>query len=240
MINVVLNDPSVFPSITSPAIEYLDASSLIQDHANIFLACEGGHVFFIAQGAGFYEGQANFIEGYRGAYALAATRDALASMFLGTDCMTVNMRIPEPNKAAGVFAERLGAVREFDRQSVWATHTGLAGMSFRTLRYVDWVRRANGLETDGKAFVKAFIDERSRLGANGDFPDHDNCVFRHVGAMAAMLYAGQLEKAIWLYNQFACLAGLAPVALISASQGLVEIDGTLLKFVDGAFKALRI
>ena len=75
-INRILNDPSVFPDISIPDQKPFDVTPLIGDPRFCFIRAEGGVIAFSPDaefGSGIYEFHTNFLEGYRGKYAIDAS-----------------------------------------------------------------------------------------------------------------------------------------------------------------------
>ena len=244
-VNAVLNAPGVFEHLAIPQLERLDCAAILEHELNVALVCEGGAFLFFCHAPGIYDVCVAFLPGWRGAYAAMATQQARDFMFLETDCMALTMRVPVDNKAPRHLARRFGARLEFHRNDVWPIKGAggkdwLVGMSYFSIRYEDWVLSADGLIEAGRAFIDHLFGERKRLGALDQFHDQDLENPRFIGAFAKMAYAGQLDKAVILYNRFAVLALLPPIALVSRSPAMVEVGGTLIQIKDGSFKAILL
>lgn len=105
-LNRVINDPSVFPDVALGCKEALDAARLLANPRNHFLANEFGGFLFLDRGDGLYEAHAQFLPAGRGKWAQQCAREALAFMFLGTDCMEVSAFCP--NRKVVGFVRGIG------------------------------------------------------------------------------------------------------------------------------------
>ena len=238
-IDEVLNDPNVYPDIALPGEEKLASGALIGDQRNVFLACEGGHAFFVPRGLGIYETMVNFKEGYRGSHALDAMRQAARWMFTRTDCLRMDIRIPATNLGAAWMAREVGATREFIRSDCWVTHDGSRmGMSFWTLNYQDWARSFDGFRQSGVWFFNRMVDECERL-KRPMMVRPDDYVIDRLGALAEMLIGGQIDKGVWLYNQFAILAALPLFTVVSHIPPLIDTPIALLQIGDDSFRIVK-
>ena len=241
-LNVILNDPDVYPEISVPAIKEFDVTGVVADFGNILLMADGGGILFCQHEPGIYEVHTNFLPDYRGRVAIRASLAAYRWMFTHTDCMIIHTRVPGPNKAAHKFCRIVGATLEFERKSVWPTNDGLVDLGFYSLRYDDWVRKTPDLMNSGQAFHDRLEQERVRL--NHPVPIHpdEDCHNLHVGACAEMIYSGQPEKAVVLYNRWAHLVGFncyKPISLVSKSPLLIDIAQALLQIGDGDFEVVK-
>lgn len=241
-INPILNHPSVFPSIVIPGIEKFDVSDVVDDPKNVLLMTEGGGILFYQIEPGIYDIHTNFLPEYRGRHAIRASLEAYRWMFTRTDCMVLTTRVPENNKAAHKFCSIVGATLEFVREKVWPTNESMIDLSFYSLRYDDWVRKTPNLMKSGQAFHDRLEAERVRL--NHPVPIHpdEECHNLHVGACAEMIYGGQPEKGVVLYNRWCAFVGFnvyKPVSLISKSPMVIDIAQALLLIGDNDFKVLK-
>lgn len=238
-INPILNHPSVFPFISIPGLEKIDATDLLANPSNVLLMANGGGIMFCQSEPGIYEVHTNFLPEYRGRNAIKVSQDAYKWMFDHTDCMVLQTRVPAFNKAADLFCKIVGATKEFERKAVWPTKNGDVDMSFWSLRYEDWVRKADGMQEAGHAFHQKLESERIRHGVDEPLHADEDCHDRYVGACVKMIYAGQPEKAIVLYNRFARFSGYGQISLIAKSPLVVDIGDALLQVGDRDFKVIK-
>jgi hypothetical protein len=223
----------VFPAITAPGLERLSCAGLIADTRNAFFAVEGGHVFFVASPeAGTCDAFANFVAGARGRYALDAIREALGWLFLRSEFIRANVRIPLKDSAAKYIAARAGFSNEFFRMA------GSDWLTFWTLDYDRWFADSDRLAEIGAQFVARLRAESERSGRlPGPLPDA--CVYSRAGALFEMLRAGQLQKGVFLYNRFAVLAGLPPIAFVSQKPPMIDTPEGLLLITGDTFKMVK-
>jgi hypothetical protein len=238
-VNPILNHPQVLPLITIPGIETIDIAPLITDPRNVFLMAKGGCIGFCIQEPGLYEVHTNFLPEHRGRNAIRASLAAYRWMFTHTDCMGLQTRVPAFNKVAAWFCTFVGATREFERKAVWPTKDGLVDMSFWSLRYEDWVRKTPALNASGHAFHVRLEAERIRHGVQNPLHADEDCHDRYVGACVEMIYGGQPEKAVVLYNRWAAFAGYGPIRLVARSPLVIDIADALLQAGDGDFKVIK-
>lgn len=240
-INPILNDPDVYASIMVPGLERFDATSLVTDPRNVLLMAEGGGILFCQHEPGIYEVHTNFLSAHRGRAAIIASLEAYRWMFTRTDAMILLTRVPAPNKAANKFCRIVGATLEFERKSVWPTNDGNVDLNFYALRYDDWVRKTPDLMKSGQAFHDRLETERERLDHPTPIHPDEDCHNLHVGACAEMIYGGQPEKAVVLYNRWARFVGFncyKPIALVSKSPVLIDISQAILQIGEGDFKVI--
>lgn len=227
-INPILNHPAVLPFVTVPGVDKLDATQLLADPANVLLVAEGGGILFIAVEPGIYEVHTNFLPDHRGRHAIRASLDAYRWMFTRTDCMVLQSYVPAFNKATELFCRLIHATREFERKAVWPSPDGPVDLSFWSIRYEDWVRRTDGLIESGKAFHARLDAEYARHGKKPHAHPDEDCHDRYVGICAEMIYGGQPDKAVILYNRWARFSGYGPIALISRSPIVIDIGEAVL------------
>ena len=247
-INPILNDPSVFEAIKLPGMQPdIDMSAIISNPLNVLLMAEGGGIIFAQPqvgvnepSGGIYDVHTAFLESHRGRHAIRASREAYRWMFTHTDCMILQTRVPSFNKAAETFCRMVGATLEFTRKGTWPIEPQPADMSYWTLKYEDWVRGASCLITSGRAFHARLDEEFARHRALHDNHPDEECHDRYVGVCAEMIYGGQPEKAVVLYNRFARFSGYAQIALVARSPLIIDIGTALLLIEDRSFKVIQV
>jgi hypothetical protein len=161
-------------------------------------------------------------------------------MFTHTDCMVLLTKAPAFNRAVITFAPLLGWKFEFERKEIWPTESGPVDMSYFSFPYDKWVRTAPDLVATGRAFHARLDEEFARHRALHETQPDEECHDRYVGACAEMIYGGQPEKAVVLYNRFARLAGYAPISMVSRAPLLINIGSALLMFDGDNFKAIQV
>ena len=241
-INPILNDPDVFPLIALPGQERIDVTELVADQRNVLLMADGGGILFAQQEPGIYEAHVNFLKAYRGQNAINETIAACRWMFMHTDCLTLLARAPMHFPAIARLCKAIGGTCEFSRSNLWPLRDGtFSDVEFWALRYDDWVRQADGLIGFGHAFNMRLIDEFSRLGAAWEVPPiNDNAQETRIGACAEMIYGGQPEKAVILYNRWARWAWRNTISLVARDPIIVDIGDAVLMFGEKDFKVLKV
>lgn len=240
-INPILNDPSVFDAIKLPGMApEIDVAPIISNPNNVLLMAEGGGIMFIQIEPGIYEVHTSFLEKYRGSNAIKASLEAYRWMFTHTDCMILQTKVPAFNRGADKFCRIVGATKDFERKSIWLTDKGPVDMSYWTLRYEDWLRKTPALMASGKVFHARLEDEFARHGADDENHPDEDCHDLHVGVCVEMIYAGQPEKAIVLYNRWAAFAGYGLISLIAKAPMLIDIGSAILQVTNDSFKVIKI
>jgi len=240
-INPILNDSSVFEAIKLPGMKPdIDMSAIVSNPLNVLLVSEGGGIIFAQAEPGIYDVHTSFLENHRGRHAIRASREAYRWMFTHTDCMILQTRVPAFNKAAEAFCKMVGATLEFTRKGSWPIEPEPADMSYWSLKYEDWVRSASCLVASGRAFHQRLDEEFARHKALHEKHPDEECHDRYVGACAEMIYAGQPEKAVVLYNRFARFSGYATISMVSRSPLLIDIGSALLLVEDSSFKVIQV
>jgi hypothetical protein len=246
-INPILNDSSVFESIKLPGIAAgdMDVTEFVSNPLNVLLMAEGGGIIFVQPkvgnnepSGGIYDVHTSFLENHRGSHAIRASREAYRWMFTHTDCMILQTRVPSFNKAAATFCRMVGATLEFTRKNAWPTEPP-ADMSYWSLKYEDWVRNASCLIASGRAFHTHLDEEFARHKALHDNHPDEECHDRYVGACAEMIYGGQPEKAVVLYNRWARFAGYGTIAMVSRSPLLIDIGSALLMIENDNYRVIQ-
>lgn len=244
-INPILNDPHVFESIKLPGIEPagIDVREIVENPRNVLLVAEGGGIIFAQSEPGIYDVHTAFLKPKRksegGPHIRNVCLAAYRWMFLSTDCMVLQTRMPAFNRAAIVFAPLVGWQMEFERKAVWPTADGAADMSYFSMRYEDWARREDRLVEAGGAFHRRLDEEFARHGVALDNHPDDEAHDRYVGACMEMVKSGQPEKAVVLYNRWAHFAGYGPIAFVSRSPLLIDIGTALLMVEHDNFKVIQ-
>jgi hypothetical protein len=240
-INPILNDPSVFAAIKLPGMKPdIDMSAIVSNPLNVLMMTEGGGIIFAQAEPGIYDVHTSFLENHRGRHAIRASREAYRWMFTHTDCMILQTRVPAFNKAAETFCRLVGATLEFTRKGSWPIEPEPADMTYWSLKYEDWARDAPTLVASGRSFHKRLDEEFAHHKALHENHPDEECHDRYVGACAEMIYGGQPEKAVVLYNRFARFSGYATISMVSRSPLLIDIWSALLLVEDSSFKVIQV
>jgi hypothetical protein len=242
-INPIVNDPSVFKYVAVEGMESLDLTPIVADKRNVLLMGDHGGILCCWLADGTYEVHTNFLKAERddSRYALYVSRAAYRWMFVNTDCVTLLTRIPGNNRAARIFATMAGWTKEFERENCWSSVSdGIVGMTFCALRYDDWVRKTPELMQSGRAFHDRVATEFERHGRCDEQHADEDCHDLHVGACVEMIYGGQLEKAVILYNRWASFAGYGIIRLVSKIPAVIDIGNALIQITGDTFKVVVV
>lgn len=161
-------------------------------------------------------------------------------MFTHTNCMMLHTRIPTFNKAAEVFCRSVGASLWFERRECWPSSQGNVDCKFFAMSIMEWSRKhPKPLMASGKAFHAHLEEEYARHKfAHDPHPDEDSHDLA-VGLCAEMMYGGEPEKAIILYNRWARVAGYRMISLISRNPLVIDIGEALLHVTGNTFKVME-
>lgn len=162
-------------------------------------------------------------------------------MFTRTDCMSIVTRIPAFNRPAAMAARSVGFVPRFERKAAWPTKDGgSADLRFYELTYADWHAGArDALVLSGVAFHRRLESEMERHGSPEKPHPDEECHDHYVGVCAEMVYGGQPEKGVVLYNRWARWSGYGQIALIARTPLVIDIGTALLLIEDRTFKVLK-
>jgi hypothetical protein len=190
--------------------------------------------------SGIYEIHMNFLEAYRGQYAIEAAIEACRWLFTRTNCMMLVTRVPAFNKSAEVAAKKVGGRLWFERKAIWPTADGPVDVAFYTLTLQEWSQRYPGsLIESGRAFHARLEQEYERHNfVHQPHPDdaaHDLAV----GLCVEMIYGGEAEKGIILYNRWARLAGYAQMNIVSRNPLVIDISEALLHVTGNTFRIIQ-
>jgi Protein of unknown function (DUF2824) len=242
-INRILNDPSVFELISIPDQKPFDVTPILADPRFVFLRTEGGVVAFTPDdepGSGIYEVHTNFLEDYRGEHAIQASLEAYRWMFTHTNCMMLQTRVPAFNKAAEVFCRAVGAWKWFERHEVWPTKHGNVDLTFFAMTIHDWMRKNPlPLIQSGMDFHARLEEEYARYNFVHEPHPQEYSHDLAVGACAEMIYGGEPEKGIILYNRWARVAGYGQINLISRKPLVIDIGEAKLHVTGDSFKVIE-
>lgn len=231
-INRVVNDPSVLSEVALPGQESLDLGPLVSDLRNIVLMTDEGGIVAHWREPGIYEIHTQFTAAYRGIGAVKSVREMVSWLFLQSPAMELQTKIPEVNKAAHSLVQAINGRLEFDRQDAWPLPDGkFCSMDYYTLRYSDWLYApwaAGKLAARGEWFHQkldaAKLAMLSPAESHAADPAHDV----NVGATVEMIFAGEIDKALTLYNRWARFAGYAEVRCISLKPLVIDIQDAVL------------
>lgn len=161
------------------------------------------------------------------------TRDSLSYMFTATDALELCTICPDGNEAASKWADAWGWRQQFRRENCFDLIDERVGASFRALDYATWVTSDPANIALGDVFHTA-----AREVGLADHP-HDPAHEAWVGATLAGCRAGNIGKAISMYNRWARFAGYAEATILSLTPPLVDVGDALVELIDGHIEVLR-
>ncbi len=154
--------------------------------------------------------------------------NAYRVMFTQTDCLGLLAKIPMNGEEAAL-ATLLGWTHQFDSR----------GIGHWELCYNDWIRNTPELMQVGVNFINRLELEFMRHGHTQKIETEPSYLL-HIGALAAMLYTDQMDKAVALYNGWARFADYPQIELKSHSPALLDIGNALLQMTGDSFKVIKI
>lgn len=238
-LNAAGNHPEVFPHLGLPGEPGdLDLSGLVANPANVAMANEHGG--FIAENLGNGTYEVHSLVAPEGRIGLArATAEGLRYLFTATDCMKVVTKVPACNRPAAALARASGFVPVFDRADAWDGPDGVrCAVSYQAITFDQWKCRDGELEVEGHRFHEKLESMKAAAGsALATHPD-DAAHDRAVGAAALMIRAGNVAKAVVLYNEWARFAGYAPISLLSLTPPIIDILDAVVTAHDGEMEIL--
>lgn len=228
--NSVVNDPDVYPDLSSKAGP-IDLTVQLADDRNYCLCGTFGGCLFNYAMPGLYEVHTAVRADGRGEWARALADAVLWWMFINTDAWEIATRVPEGHTAAKALTLRAGMRHDFITTPGAIWRGKLTPMHTYTLHVSEWIRHAEGLVQHGEWLHKRMAEEALRLGVKTPPHDHaDDAHYRYAGACAMMASVGQLTKGVSLYNRWAILARHRPVFMTGAPDA-IRMDLGIMHFV---------
>lgn len=232
LINKVANHDSVRPHLGMRDMGALDFSAAVANPDNVCLVNATGGWIFEKHGPGCYEGHSMFLPEGRGKPMIADAHEAIRWMFSRTDCLELQAKIPDDNRAVKGLAWSVGF------QEVFRMESGPLGpCSFQKITLDRWICRDKSLPVIGQQFHAGLDDAiqggtGKRPGAHPDEEAHD----RAVGAAMMMVLAGNPRKGVWAYNRWARLAGYWPITLLSETPPVLDVRDAIVGVSNGAME----
>jgi hypothetical protein len=230
--NTVLNHPEVHPWTGYDGT--IDITLIAENVNNYVLVNAFGGFIAYNLSPGVYEVHSMFLPEGRGKQLLQFSKECLEYMFTRTDCHTLVTQLPDNNASAISLATMVGFQPYFRREN---TPRGPTAYARYTLD--EWVQDTESLETEGEWFHSNLRSCKECLGSELPDHDHDPSHERAVGAAVKMIKAGNAFKAIDYYNNWAKLAGYAPVELLSFNPVVVDVVDAIVEIRDGQMEVLK-
>jgi hypothetical protein len=229
LIERIVNHPELRKFNAHDGAPPCDAGRYLKAPSFVVLV-DGGCFLAHCVGPCRYSVHTNLLPECRGRDALRVARATMDMVFAGTDTEELYTMVPENNPQAAWFACAMGFRFRFKRERVWRQAGVDHDMRYYSMTVDDWVLRGR-CQDQGIAFHQALHAKAPELEQHAADPVHE-C---YVGAAVEMMKAGQLVKAISLYNRFARFSGYATIKVMSKDPLVVDIQNAVLTFRDGDF-----
>lgn len=231
-LNRVCNDPSVFPEISIPGQGPMDLTPMVADLRNIALMCDEGGIMAIWREPGIYEIHTQFTAKYRGVSAVRTTREMVSWLFLNSPAMELQTQVPAINQAALSLVKAISGRLEFERDAAWALPEGqVCRIDYYTLRWADWLYSAwamGPLATRGEWFHAKLDDAKRAFLSPPESHPQDAAHDVNLGATIELIFNGEIEKGLTLYNRWARFAGYAEARIVSAKPLIIDQQNALI------------
>lgn len=204
----------------------LDLTALVADPANVCFDGEHGGFLLHAIGPGVLEAHSMVTpEGRRALHR--ETRAILHYAFSTTDTRKVVTKVPACNAPADALALASGFREAFRCDDAWPGPDGLCGVSYRAVTVDDWINNDPTVKAEGEALAAAL----ERVA--------DPAQVRALGALASCLKASNPEKAVWLFNDRAALAGWPRASVASLHPPIIHLSNVALHFSGATIEVLK-
>jgi hypothetical protein len=244
-LNEIINDKSVFELVAPFGVTEINISEEVSNVNNFCLLSDegpdenssGGFLVLKTPIPFTYECHTQFLECGRGTFAYERALEAIRYMFCQTDCLEIWTKVPKFNVKALALCKAVGFELEFSRDEAWKRQSGtVCALDYFTLRLSRW----STFDSDNLSQGQWFHKRLETLGVLTNHTDdfiHD----RVVGASLNVLFNGQIEKALQLYNKWALMAQYEPLRLVTLCPLVVNIGNALLEFnlKDSNFSLIR-
>lgn len=230
----VANHPEVRPWLgggTGP----LDTRPWVENPAVFCLEADKGGFVFHPILAGVYELHTMFLPEGRGKALMDAAREAWRYMFTQTDALEIVTKCPDDNTGARMASSQHGFRERFRREDAWAPGVGI---SYRVLSVDDWIARDQACADEGLAFHLALDAAKDAAGSKLPTHPHDEAHDRVVGAAVMMAKAGNMAKAVGLYERWRVFSGYGPIEALSNT--LVDVGDAIVSITPGGIEALLV
>lgn len=214
----VANDPRVRAGLGFGTAS-LSLDAVVGDLNNFAFGDDEGGFVFEGLGGGRYELHTLLSSSVRGRAALARAGEVIGRMFTETDAAEIVTRIPGNLKHADLMARRAGFAEVWTLEDAWPGPDGPTSLRLFSMGLNAWMMRDGALPAQGEVLAAALF------GAEAD----DVCR-RAAGMAAAMIAAGNHDKAVWAYSRWAQLARRAPLRRVAGTPAVFEAADTRLQF----------
>jgi hypothetical protein len=178
---------------------------------------------------GRYVVHTNLLPDCRGLAAIRAAREAAKKAFIETDCTQLVSMVPDTIPHALLFAKSMGMRVDFVRKGLWPAEGRKWDVSFLSMSIDSWIRSGECSEKGRWFHDKLWAHDPG--AAHPDDGVHD-C---YVGAAVEMIAAGNVQKAVRVYNHWAAFALYEQIRVLSEQPLRIDIRSHVLRIEDGDF-----
>lgn len=226
-VNAIANHEAVLPTI-SAGLESLDVGPLVADPRNAIILGEHGFMVFTPGKPAnmIYEAHTSVLPEGRGPWTVLFVRACLHWIFTKTAIIEIFTRCPHLANLGSTkrLAEAIGGTFMFTSELGYAHQNGMIPADIYSLSILEWVRTAPGLEQRGEWFHKRLELEYERLGRREPNHPDDEAHDRYVGTACEMIFAGNIEKGVQIYNRFATMSQYAPLLVMNQEPLMLDIQ----------------
>jgi len=200
-LNEIANHSAVFPFIGGGE-NAIDLTAAFDLH-RIYIS-EHGAIMFFNTGGGVYSFHTMFLPEGRGRHALKVAKHAAQDMFTATNAMELVTLTPD--NAPHARPPLTFGFRPWFK----SRH----GQMYR-LNVLEWIMKARACREMGQEFH----DKLEAARPNIEHEEHEDDAVHdgYVGASCLMSLAGNVDKALMIYNSWAACAGYAPAFVVERS-----------------------
>lgn len=227
-LNVVANDPSVYPWVRGLLEGTLDLTPLAANPENVLLEGEFGSMMFLPVAPAIWELHTQVLPAGRGPWTLGLGRAALLYMFTATDAVEILTRVPEGNVAAAVAAKRGGFAAVWRMSDGWVFDGKTVPTTIYGLTLQQWLAGpwSAPLEGESARFTAA------APGQGEDEPPLREDARRPLGFALAAIRGGQPLKGCAFLNRWAGIAGFPPAGVVSQEPLRISLGGAVFQVSD--------
>lgn len=238
-INVILNDEAVRPWVADMSEGVIDITKSVENAHNVLLMGEHGGCMLFKIMPGIYEAHTQVLPPGRGAWAHDFTHEVARWMFTHTDAFDLLTRVPRGHVSAKAATMAVGGRYEFTRPAGCKFRGKLVDVDVYGLRLQDWAATAPGMVERGAWFHEFLAGEAKRLGIDQPTHEDDESHNRYVGVALEMALAGQVGKAVQMYNRWAVVARHRVIYFVSDDPPTIRFDIGLLRMVEGRLEVVQ-
>lgn len=221
--NEIANRPNVRKHLNFPdGVEKLDLTDIFLNVDNYCLDLEFGGFICLYKEPGVYEIHTILDNTIKPKDYIVYVKEAMDYMFTSTPCELLTSYCDYDNKGAKNLALAAGM-----------TMTANGATNLFSIDWSEWFLQTKNFDELGERFHKELPEDDVN---HEDDPVHN----RMVGVTAATIIAGETEKAVMHYNQWAEEAGYVSIDIQCLDPVVLDLEEFLLHIrSDGSFEVLH-